>query len=102
MKIEAHEIQWLLIGGPFHGQVIKEPPGKPARSQLRMPHSDGEDYLYIAQRFLRAPDEYRFGVCYSEGGGDVDDYVVGALIDSTGLCPMVPTHGTGIPLTRRK
>ena len=77
-------MQWLLIGGPAHGRVLNIKAG----SQVRYPHSDGEDYLYAAQTFLHGGRAYRLGVCYSEGGAAITEIERVRLIESTRLEPL--------------
>lgn len=76
--------QWLLIGGPAHGQTLNIKAG----SQVRYPHTDGEDYLYVGQVFLLDGKPYRLGVCFSEGGDKVSEAERARLIREKQLRPL--------------
>ena len=76
--------QWLLIGGPAHGRVL----GIKGGSQVRFPHSDGEDYLYVGQTYLRDGVPYRIGVCHSECSNPERQYDIRRLIHDAKLEPL--------------
>lgn len=82
--------QWLLIGGPAHGHILPIKGG----SQVRYPHTDGEDYLYVAENFLHRGNVHRLGVCHSEANPSDADKA--ALIDKTAHPPMAELVPRGV------
>lgn len=79
-------MQWLLIGGPFHGKLLNI---KGNVTQIRHPHPDGEDYLYVAQTFaFQNGKQYRLGLCHSEGANKYTDDMLATLVASSGVEPM--------------
>lgn len=85
MNTATQPIEWLLIGGPAHGKKLHVKGG----SQIRYPHDDGEDYLYVAQTFVHVGKSYRLGMCFSEGVGRYSDDMLATMVQQTGL---EPTH----------
>ncbi|MBX3589038.1 MAG: hypothetical protein KF796_20605 [Ramlibacter sp.] len=73
-------MQWLLIGGPAHGQTLRVKGG----SQIRYRHSDAEEYLYCARTFRHQGREYRLGVCYSDSKRYSDD-MIATLVERSGV-----------------
>lgn len=72
-------MQWLLLGGPWNGKTLWVTAG----SSVRVPHEDGEEYLYAGQNYLHDGRLYRLGVCHSEGDADLS--AAPRLIQETGL-----------------
>ena len=60
-------IQWLLVGGPANGKTLWIKAG----SAVRIPHENGEDYLYCGENYLNAGRLYRIGICHSEGDANM-------------------------------
>lgn len=76
------QTNWLLVGGPAHGRILAIKAG----SQIRYPHTDGEDYLYVAENFPHRGNIHRLGICHSEWNGP--DAEKAALIEATAHPPM--------------
>lgn len=77
-------VQWLLIGGPAHGKLLWIKAG----AQLRYPHTDSEEYLYVAENFAHRGKQYRLGVCTSAGGARYSADMMATLIELSHVQPL--------------
>lgn len=84
-------VDWLMIGGPLHGKKLRIKAG----SQIRYPHDDGEDYLYVAQTIVHEGKDYRLGMCFSEGVDRYSDDMIATMVQQSGMEPMPPEAAQG-------